>query len=553
MMRKMVSLVLALTLLLSLASCGTGGQAQSGGSASSTSGAQAEPAFTQQELEEALEASIPKLSEEKVELTFWYVWGAGQQMYMDDLNDTVSMQKLEELTNVHINWVHPAIGTEGEIFSTMLASPEKPDMIFNGNLADVQFVGGAQKALDDGIIIPLNDLINEYAPAYQYWRTKDESIARDTSTDDGTIWTFSQISDGAEPPFSGLTLRKDWLTKLGLEMPVTIDDWDKTLRAVKEAYPDAIPLMIDTTGYYESADFMTAYGVGPEFYQKDNVVHYGPLEDGYKEYLTLMNKWYEDGLLDPSFTSRNSEMFSTGGDNTMWATDQCFASQGFWIGCGNASEMTLFTPQDPDFQRMAVQSPVLEEGDQLMGFGFTNPTRGWTVITSECENPELAAQWLNIFYTNAGMLLMNYGIEGEQYELDADGNPVYTEAFMNDPVGATNAIWRDFRCDGPGNVDFRKFWQVMGGENQLDAYDQWMKNKSENNSVDAAALSSDESRTYASIMGDIETFVGEATVQFIMGTRPLDQYDAFVEQLRSMGIEEALSIKQAAWDRYCSR
>ena len=93
----------------------------------------------------------------------------------------------------------------------------------------------------------------------------------------------------------------------------------------------------------------------------------------------------------------------------------------------------------------------------------------------------------------------------------------------------------------------------MGGENQLDAYDQWMKNKSENNSVDAAALSSDESRTYASIMGDIETFVGEATVQFIMGTRPLDQYDAFVEQLRSMGIEEALSIKQAAWDRYCSR
>ena len=43
------------------------------------------------------------MSEEKVELTFWYVWGAGQQMYMDDLNDTVSMQKLEELTNVHIN------------------------------------------------------------------------------------------------------------------------------------------------------------------------------------------------------------------------------------------------------------------------------------------------------------------------------------------------------------------------------------------------------------------------------------------------------------------
>lgn len=551
-MKKVLALLIALVLALNLAACGQSGS-QSQGPASSSGQGSGTPTQPSTPVGDPLAAEIPKLSEEKVELTFWYVWGAGQQMYMEDLNGTVSMQKLEELTNVHINWVHPAIGTEGEIFSTMLASPQKPDMIFNGNVADVQFTGGPQKALDDGIIIPLNDLIDQYAPAYTYWRQKDESIARDTMTNDGTIWTFSQISDGAEPPFSGLTLRTDWLRKLNLDMPVTIDDWDKTLRAVKEAYPDAIPLMIDTTGYYEPADFMTAYGVGPEFYQKDDVVYYGPLEPGYKDYLTLMNKWYTDGLLDPSFTSRNAEMFSTGGDSTMWATDQCFASQGFWLGCGDASEMMLFTPQDPDFERMAVQSPVLKEGDELLGFGMTNPTRGWTVITSSCENPELAAQWLNIFYTNAGMLLMNYGIEGEQYELDADGNPVYTEAFLSDPEGATSALWRDFRNDGPGNVDFRKFWQLMGGEHQLDAYAQWVKSKPGNNSVEAATLASDETRTYSSIMGDIETYVSEATVQFIMGTRPLDQYDAFVDQLRGMGIDEAVRIKQAAWDRYCGK
>ena len=311
--------------------------------------------------------------------------------------------------------------------------------------------------------------------------------------------------------------------------------------------------MIDTTGYYVSADFMTAYGVGPGFYQKDNVVHYGPLEAGYKDYLTLMNTWYNDGLLDPSFTSRNEMMFSTGGSSTMWATDQCFASQGFWIGCGDASEMTLFTPQDPEFERMAVQSPVVKEGDELLGFGFTNPTRGWTVITTACKNPELAAKWLNIFYTTAGALLMNYGVEGEQYVLNDEGQPVYTEAFMNDPLGAVNALWRDFRNDGPGNVDFRKFWQLMGGEHQLDAYDQWVKSKPENNSIEAATLSADEARKYSSIMSDVETFVAEATVQFIMGIRPLEQYDAFVDQLRMMGAEDAVKIQQAAWDRYSAR
>lgn len=530
-MKKMVSLLLALILAMSLMG----------------------NVLAESTAEDPLAAAIPKLSDEKVELTFWYVWGAGQQMYMEDLNGTVSMQKLEELTNVHINWVHPAIGTEGEIFSTMLASPKKPDLIFNGNLTEVQFVGGPEKALNDGIIIPLNDLVDQYAPAYKYWREKDASIARDTATDNGIIWTFSQVSDGAEPPFSGLTIRTDWLRKLNLEKPVTIEDWDKTLRAVKAAYPDAIPLMIDTTGYYVSADFMTAYGVGPGFYQKDNVVHYGPLEAGYKDYLTLMNTWYNDGLLDPSFTSRNEMMFSTGGSSTMWATDQCFASQGFWIGCGDASEMTLFTPQDPEFERMAVQSPVVKEGDELLGFGFTNPTRGWTVITTACKNPELAAKWLNIFYTTAGALLMNYGVEGEQYVLNDEGQPVYTEAFMNDPLGAVNALWRDFRNDGPGNVDFRKFWQLMGGEHQLDAYDQWVKSKPENNSIEATTLSADEARKYSSIMSDVETFVAEATVQFIMGIRPLEQYDAFVDQLRMMGAEDAVKIQQAAWDRYSAR
>jgi putative aldouronate transport system substrate-binding protein len=160
---------------------------------------------------------------------------------------------------------------------------------------------------------------------------------------------------------------------------------------------------------------------------------------------------------------------------------------------------------------------------------------------------------LNIFYTKAGSLLMNYGLEGEQYYLDADGNPIYTDTLKNDPDGATNALWRDCRNDGPGEVDFRKFWQLSGGEYQLDAYAEWAKNKPEDSSVDAATLSSDETRDYSSIMSDVETYVSENIVQFIMGTRSLDQYDAFVQQLKDMGIEQALQIKQNAWNRYIAR
>ena len=55
------------------------------------------------------------------------------------------------------------------------------------------------------------------------------------------------------------------------------------------------------------------------------------------------------------------------------------------------------------------------------------------------------------------------------------------------------------------------------------------------------------------IMTDINTYREEMTHKFITGQEPLDNFDAFVEQIRSQGIEEAIQIKQDALDRYLAR
>lgn len=67
------------------------------------------------------------------------------------------------------------------------------------------------------------------------------------------------------------------------------------------------------------------------------------------------------------------------------------------------------------------------------------------------------------------------------------------------------------------------------------------------------ALTEEEGSEYANIMGDINTYLSEYMVQFISGAKPLSEIDAFMEQLKTMGIERAAEIYQAAYDRYQNR
>ena len=93
----------------------------------------------------------------------------------------------------------------------------------------------------------------------------------------------------------------------------------------------------------------------------------------------------------------------------------------------------------------------------------------------------------------------------------------------------------------------------MGGPDQLDSFNQWTSNKLGDNSIERAVLSDTEGTEYTNIMSDINTFVAEKIIAYILGTESLDTYDNFRSQLKQMGIDRAVEIRQAAWDRYVNR
>ena len=98
-------------------------------------------------------------------------------------------------------------------------------------------------------------------------------------------------------PYSGLFIRRDLLSDLGLEMPHTIDQWTAALKAFKESGV-SIPLAYSASGWNVlrgSHAFASAYDTAASgFFQKDGEVHFSMMEPGYQNYLALLNQWYEE-------------------------------------------------------------------------------------------------------------------------------------------------------------------------------------------------------------------------------------------------------------------
>jgi putative aldouronate transport system substrate-binding protein len=111
------------------------------------------------------------------------------------------------------------------------------------------------------------------------------------------------------------------------------------------------------------------------------------------------------------------------------------------------------------------------------------------------------------------------------------------------------------RRNGSGWIDYKRQWltnPTVAHKDQVWAYDIWSSDGTEQ-VIPNVTFSTQESKDYSSYYSDIETYVKEMTVNFIMGTTSLDDWDTYVSTIQSMGIEECTKLKQAALDRYNKR
>lgn len=532
--------------LLSCAACGNASDPAGVSSALSASGNTSASEHETDPLKELLLNSsrdeIPKLSEEKATLTYYVPMHASSTVVLKNYGESEAYKKLEELTNVHIEFQHPAVGQEKEQYQLMIASKNLPDIVEEG--WEASYPGGPDKALADGIYLRLNDLIDDYAPNYKYYRDGDAEIARQTMTDAGNIMSFACLQTMDEPPWWGPVIRKDYLDQVGEAVPETIDDWYRVLTKFKTELGVKAPLMLSGSGIDTFGVFNGAYNAPSEWFQVDGAVAYGYIQPGFKEYLSTMNKWYTEGLVDKDFITRDATQM-----NAMMTNGEA----GAWSGSYTTHlDAPLKTVNGADgYALTAAPMPSLNGEDiGYRNFNFHNKSRP-AYITSSSKNAALAAAWLDTHYSETGYYLFNYGIEGVSYNME-DGTPVFTELITNNPDGLAYEYinWKYKLHEGPY---LRNYAALPPYSPEVEESMKIWGKTSTAKTMPLISLTPEESEKLSKIITDIDAYKNTMILKFIVGEESLDKFEDYVAQIEKMGIADALAIEQAAYDRYQSR
>ena len=529
-MKRKVSLFLAAILALTAAGCGEKKQ-------------QAKKGF---ELAEVTTTdAYPQNSDQK--LTYWVTLHTLVSQSYKSLNETPFAQALREQTGIDVEFVHPTQGQEMEQFNLMIAGGTMCDIVEYGW---TQYPGGITKAVDDGIVYPLNDLIDKVSPNLKKYLAENEQINKELKTLDGDIMMYPLVrGDERLCTFQGFMVRDDLMKKAGItEDPETIDEFEELLRALK-ANGVRLPLSMQN-GYLHTA-MMGAFGIMNGFYVEDGKVKYGFMEEEkVKAYVQRLANWYKEGLLDPNFYDKDGKAMNadvTSGDVGV-VFGSCGGNFGLWI--------PTLKETVPGAELRPIKYLSEKKGEKAKFGQYGNLYGGWgSAITTACENPELAARFLDYGYSEAGHNLYNFGIEGESYIIK-DGIPTYTE-LVTDPsknggVSIGEGISKYARASyyGPFIHDYNYITQYYSLPQQKKALELWSDTDTAKYFMPNISLTAEETKKQTKIMKDVTTVQDEYITKYINGSYDASNMDAFFSELKDIGIEEAIEIEQAAYDRY---
>lgn len=485
-----------------------------------------------------------------ITLTYWLAVDNMVYNAHTTLNETFYAAEQKRLTGIDIEYRHPAYAQEIEQFNLMIASGEYPDIIEYNFFRE--YSGGPVKAIEDGVILDLTDLIPGYAPNFHAYLNEHPEVRKMIMTDDGRIFNFPFIrSDESLLTFFGPIVNKSMLDDYGLELPETMNDWYVMLKTMKEnGVENPLTYSLFMQDAWLGSCFVGAFDIANGFYQEDGQVKFGPIEATYKDYLIEMRRWYDEGLIDTDIASISKEQI-----RRKLITGTSGASIGY-----NASRLGSWiadTEGDDAYDFVGVKYPVLIEGQRPM-FGQRDLvyTGEGAAISTSCQDIELAMKLLDFNYSEEGYLLNNYGVEGESYEIVA-GVPILLESVINhESYDTSTSLTRYVRSTYRGPfVQSSNFYRQYGYSypQQIQAVERWSDSDASLYSLPLITPSVEESEELARIMSGIDAYVDEMFLKFMFGIEPIDNYETYVQVITDMGINRAKEIYQDSLERYNKR
>ena len=496
--------------------------------------------------------------------TYWTVMDNASAVTIASYNDMLFYQEMEKLTGVHIDFIHPMTGSTGnEAFLTMLSGSEIPDMI---EYDWARYTGGPQQALDDEVLLCLNDYLEENAPNYydnlegEKGKANNYLYKLQTSTDDGRYYGFNVLNIGTLRGFSGLYVRGDKLKAWNMEIPETIDDWTEIFaKAKSEGFSKPFTTVKSSLAFdnVASQSFNTAYDVGKNLYLEGNKVVFAPFQNGYKDYVAQLAKCTKAGYIDTSFVTNDNakvEGYITNGISVAaWGN----------IGSGLGKLIPAGQANIAGFQLVACPYPVLEKGDKSEFQAMSGEAKSLAIgISTTCGNYEAAIRWCDFIYSEEGMELQLFGVEGDTYtveEKDGEKHYVYTDKILKHE-GLNSVSEALYKYMLPANhPGYNQHPDYLDGyytyQEQKDAVVLWNANSqaAKLHTLPTLNFTEDESDELKDILEVAKPELEIAIFDIILGQKSIDTYDAAIEKAKKNGMDRYIEINQDAYDRYISK
>lgn len=457
-------------------------------------------------------------------------------------DDYAVFKKAAEMTNVSLKgYMAKSVTEVGQAFNLMMASGEIADIVCYSSKAEFGKYGTS------GAFLPLNDLIEQYAPNIKKTFEELPEVRKMATSLDGSIYFIPYIPDGEVSQV--WYMRQDWLDKLNLERPTNTEEFYTVLKAFRENDPngngekDEIPLF--SGGGKDS--FNTAlplWGANCWWtFDDDGKVVFGPSQPEYKQAYTDLAKWYAEGLIDPEIYTRGSTSLSKLlGDNL----GGCVHA---WVGSTALYNDTL-KDSIPGFD-FRVIAPPGEKGSDVRAKATEH---GWA-ISSAAKDPETLMKYFDFWYSEEGRRLANFGIEGEHYDM-VDGQPVFKDSVLHNEkavVTQMNEIGAQMRIGCRQDFNYEKQWLSPIA---LEGIDEYVQNSYciAEDEAPKFLRTEEEDKEYTALQGVISSYVEEMSQKWVMGMEdPAQSFDSFLARLESLKLDRLTEIQQLAYDRFMAQ
>lgn len=465
--------------------------------------------------------------------------------------DQLYWKKIEELSNIDIKFIQVDESAWAEKKNLSLASGDYPDLFWSSiSTLDMYNYG-----VEGGVFVDYTDLIPKYMPNLQKYFSENPDKKNLLKAYDNKIYGLPSISDTATMAEATLSYRTDMAEKIGInKAPKTVDEFYDMLAKFKAnsgSFAEGfVPLIIGVKDRLETALF-PAFGesADKDYTLSKGKVTYSKISEQYRRYLEFASKLYKNKLLDQDIFSGTSDQF-----NARVKANKCAVTD----------RPTLFTKENfPDsVYKMQMLIGLTSSYNSKPHFRTYNSiSLGFGVMTKKNKYPEATARLLDINYStevigNSGLNSLSpwLGIKGENWDLVGENE--YKRILPEDTT--LSELEYSYKYVAPGSGPCRLEFFKIPTNSEGNMSQNWYAKQSLENIYPVMeprfpdgylTYSKDESAVMATKMTDIDNYVKQMTAKFITGFEPLSKWDQYVSDVKKMGIEEVMAVKQAAYDR----